>query len=285
MTNPNPMTILVTGATGTVGRRVVTRLVEAGHIVRALVRDPGSANLPSGVESVRGDLANASTLTGTLEGIDAMFLVWPFTSIEAATVLAPTVVAMFAEHVPRIVYLSAETAAEEPNRFWGRVERLVERSSAEWTILRPTGFAKNTLAWVDQIRVADVVRWPYAAATRSLVHEDDIAAVAVATITQGGHHGRTYVVTGPEALTQSDQVNAIGQALGRTLQFEEISRDAARPGLVAAFGDESFADAALDAWAGFVTRPEQVTSTAQEITGRPARALRDWAADHADSFR
>lgn len=277
--------ILVTGATGTVGRQVVSQLLDTGGDVRALVRDPDAADLPGSVELVRGDLSDPATLTAALHGVGAVFLVWPFTSPEAATDIAPGVVEVIAEQGRRIVYLSAEAAAKQPERFWAKLERLVEHSAAEWTILRPTGFAKNTLMWADQIRSDGVVRWPYAAAARSLIHEADIASVAVRTLTQDGHTGQTYALTGPETLTQTEQVDAIGEAIARPLRFEEISPDEARPALVAALGDEAFADGALHTWATFVSQSERVTSTVQEITGTPARTLRAWASDHADDFR
>lgn len=277
--------ILVTGATGTVGRQVVSQLLDTGGDVRALVRDPDSADLPGGVELLRGDLSDPATLTAALHGVGAVFLVWPFTSPEAATDIAPAVVEVIAEQGRRIVYLSAEAVGSEPESFWAQLERLVEHSAAEWTILRPTGFAKNTLMWAEQIRTDGVVRWPYAKAARSLIHEADIAAVAVRALTEHGHSGKTYVLTGPQALTQTEQVHAIGEAIDRPLRFAEIPREQARPGLVAAFGDEAFADSALDAWAAFVTEPERVTPTVQETTGNRARTLRDWASDHADDFR
>lgn len=277
--------ILVTGATGTVGRQVVSQLLGTGTAVRALVRDPGSAGLPSSVELARGDLSDPASLTAALDGVDAVFLVWPFTSPEAAADIAPGVVAVIAEQARRVVYLSADAAARRPEAFWARLERLIEQSAAEWTFLRPTGFAKNTLMWAEQIRTGAVVRWPYGAAARSLIHEADIAAVAVRALTEDGHAGQTYVLTGPETLTQTEQVRTIGEAIGRPLRFEEISREQARPGLVAAFGDEPFADSALDTWATFVTRPERLTPTVREITGTPARSLRDWAGDHAGDFR
>jgi uncharacterized protein YbjT (DUF2867 family) len=277
--------ILVTGATGTVGRQVVSQLLDTDSAVRALVRDPDSAALPGGVELVRGDLSDPATLTDALDGVGAVFLVWPFTSPEAATDIAPGIVEMLAEQGRRIVYLSADAAGSKPESFWAKVERLVEQSAAEWTLLRPTGFAKNTLMWAEQIRTDGVVRWPYAKAARSLIHEADIAAVAVRALTQDGHTGQTYVLTGPQALTQTEQVHAIGEAIARPLRFEEISPEEARPGLVAALGDEAFADGALHTWATFVTQPERVTSTVQEITGTPARTLREWAADHTDDFR
>jgi len=277
--------ILVTGATGTVGRQVVSQLLDTGSDVRALVRDPDSADLPGGVELLRGDLSDPASLAAALDSVGAVFLVWPFTSPEAATDIAPGVVEMIAEQGRRIVYLSADAAGGNRESFWAKLERLVQHSAAEWTLLRPTGFAKNTLMWAEQIRTDGVVRWPYAEAARSLIHEADIAAVAVRALTQDGHTGQTYVLTGPETLTQTEQVHAIGEAIARPLRFEEISPDEARPGLVAALGDEAFADGALHAWATFVTQLERVTSTVQEITGTPARTLREWAADHADDFR
>ncbi len=277
--------ILVTGATGTVGRQVVSQLLDTGSDVRALVRDPDSADLPGGDELLRGDLSDPASLAAALDSVGAVFLVWPFTSPEAATDIAPDVVEMIAEQGRRIVYLSADAAGGKPESFWAKLERLVQHSAAEWTLLRPTGFAKNTLMWAEQIRTDGAVRWPYAEAARSLIHEADIAAVAVRALTQDGHTGQTYVLTGPETLTQTEQVHAIGEAIARPLRFEEISPDEARPGLVAALGDEAFADGALHAWATFVTQLERVTSTVQEITGTPARTLREWAADHADDFR
>lgn len=170
--------VLVIGATGTVGRGVVSKLLDASVTVRGLVRDPDSADLPSRLELARGDLSDPESLTGALDGVSAIFLVWPFTSPEVATELAPAAIDVIAEHSRRIVYLSADAAGTRPESFWARVERLIESSSADWTFLRPTGFAKNTLMWADQIRADGVVRWPYAAASRSLIHEADIAAVA-----------------------------------------------------------------------------------------------------------
>lgn len=95
---------------------------------------------------------------------------------------------------------------------------------------------------------------------------------------------RPYVLSGPKSLTQAEQVDAIGQATGRPLRFED-SPDQAWPTLVAALGDEAFADGALATWAGFVDRPERTTSTVQEGTGRAAHSLRQWPDNHADGFR
>lgn len=278
--------ILVTGATGKVGREVVGQLQEKGMPVRAVSRHPdGAATLPAGLEVVQADLADPESLESQLAGVETVFLLWPFTSPEAATDLAPRVVDVIAGQASRIVYLSAQAATDQPESFWARVERLVEASGTEWTFLRPVGFAANTLMWADQIRAGDVVRWPFGEAARSLIHEKDIASVAVRALTEDGHGGGRYVLSGPAALTQADQVSTIGEAIGRPLRWEEISPEQARPGLVAAFGDEAFADSALASWSKFVTRAELVTSTVEDVTGSPALSFRTWAGDHAGDFR
>jgi uncharacterized protein YbjT (DUF2867 family) len=277
--------ILVTGATGTVGRQVVTQLSERGVPVRAVTRDPSSAGLPAGVEVVRGDLAEPASLEPHLAGADSVFLVWPFTSPELAAGLGARVVELLARHVTRVVYLSAQAAAGRPDSFWATMERLIEDSGVAWTFLRPTGFAANTLMWADQVRGQGAVRWPYGAATRSLVHEYDLAAVAVRALTEDRHAGQRYLLTGPEAITQADQVRIIGEVTGRAVRWEELPPGEARRQLLAAWGDPGFVDSALATWAGMVTQPEPVTRTVQEITGAPARTFRQWAADHASDFR
>jgi uncharacterized protein YbjT (DUF2867 family)/predicted enzyme related to lactoylglutathione lyase len=267
--------VLVTGATGKVGRHVVGGLLERDASVRVLARDPDTADLPDGVEVVAGDLKDPSTLAGHLDGVDAVFLVWPF--FEADGVAA--IVDVLAAPGRRIVYLSAEAAEKRPDSFWAQVESAVERSSSEWTFLRPTGFAANTRMWADQIRDTGVVRWVYGQAARSLIDERDIAAVAVRALTEPGHAAQRYVLTGPETITQTDQVRTIGEAIGRDVRWEELSRDD--------LGDQlaGVPETALDTWASFVDTPEIVTSTVHDLTGRPARSFAEWAQDHADGFR
>jgi uncharacterized protein YbjT (DUF2867 family) len=277
--------ILVTGATGTVGRQVVEQLIAAHQPVRALARDPDSAGLPGGVELVAGDLSDAVGLAPHLHGIDAVFLLWPFPTVDSVRKLGPPLINTLAAHVGRIVYLSATPAAEPPGGFWRAVETLIEASDLEWTFLRPTGFAKNTLIWANQIRAGDIVRWPYPDAARSLIHERDIAAVAVQALVHDELIGAMPIFSGPDAITQADQLAAIGTAIGRELRYEDMPQDEAVAELEAIFGNIDFARSALHTWAGFVTEPEVVTTTVAEVTGEPARPFRDWAAEHADDFR
>ncbi len=279
--------VLVTGATGKVGREVVTGLLERGVDFRALARDPDNANLPDGVEVVRGDLTNPDALENALESVGVVFLLWA-----ADDSYAPAAVEEISRHANRIVYLSSEgvrddldEGSDQITSSHANMERLIEASGLEWTFLRPTGFASNTLGWAEDIRTDGVARAPFGEARRPLIHERDIAAVAVHALTEEDHKGKKYILTGPESLAQSEQARLIGEAIGRPVRWEETSRDDAREGLIAAFGDASAADGVLNAWEGFITNPEPVTDTVEEITGKKALTFRKWAEDHADDFR
>jgi uncharacterized protein YbjT (DUF2867 family) len=277
--------VLVTGATGATGRHVVDGLLGRGAGVRALVRRPESARLPDGVDLAEGDLTDAASVGRATKGIDAVYLLWPAFSSAGA---AATVEALTGD-AERVVYLSSmnvrDDAPPEVNGVWGELEGLVERSGAEWTHLRAGGFATNTLGWADQIRAGDVVRIPYPQAGRSLIHERDIAAVAVRALLDDGHAGRKHVLTGPQTLTQARQVGLIGAAIGRELRVEAISADEARRQAADELGDAGYVDAALGYWSTLTEHPEPVTNTVERITGRLARTFADWADEHADAFR
>jgi uncharacterized protein YbjT (DUF2867 family) len=277
-------TVLVTGATGRVGGQVVRQLAGTGGTVRALVRDPEAAVLPPGVERAQGDLSDASSLTTALNGVDTVFLVFPTMYADDA---APSVISTIARHAGRIVYLSTAGADEHTDGILGshgRMERLIEQSGMDWTFVRPRGFAANTLMWSDQIRAGDVVRWIYGAATRSLIHEYDIASVAVRTLTEDGHSGARHHLTGPGRLTQIEQVTAIGEAIGRPLRFEEVPPEVARQEFFAGLPGP-FVDSILAGQAAMVDNPEPVTPTVEDLTGTPARTFRRWAIDHAADFQ
>lgn len=275
--------IAVIGGTGRVGRQVVAQLAERDLPVRVVSRGLTAPALP-GADTAHADLADPASLEPALRGAEAVFLLWPFTSPELTAGLAPKVAEVAARHVSRVVYLSAQPAAGQPGSFWALVERAIEGSGARSTFLRPAGFAANTLMWADQIRSGDVVRWPFAAAARALIDERDIAAVAVRALTEDGHAGARYVLSGPEVLTQAEQLAVIGQAIGRNLSWEDMPRQAAKDALAAAWGDEAFAETALDEWEWFIDHPETVTSTVQDITGSPARRFADWAQANAAAF-
>ncbi|HEY2017773.1 MAG TPA: NAD(P)H-binding protein [Bryobacteraceae bacterium] len=297
MTSPTPTRILIIGGTGTVGSQVVPQLRTRGVEVRALIRNPDAARFPAEIEVARGDLTSPETLDASLDGIDAVFLVW---TAPPATV--DPVLERIAKHARRIVYLSAplktpHPLVQQPNPgrvLAERIERLIETSGLEWTFLRPGMFAANALRWwAPQIRAGDVVRWPYLAVPTAPIDARDIAAVAVRALCEDGHAGAEYVMTGPESLSQFEQVSTIGRAIGRPLRIEEMSPDEARRELPALFDRGAkqpgpglaVTNMLLDAWAAAVGHPAFVTSTVEEITGVPARSFLDWARDHATEFQ
>ena len=278
--------ILVTGATGTVGRQVVSQLLATEVQVRALTRNPGSANLPAEVELMRGDLTVPETLDACFDGVDVVFFVW---TADPRAVL--TAVDRISKYARRIVFLSSPHQTphplfQQPNplaAMHAEIERLIRTSGLDWTFLRPGMFAANARSWwAPQIRVGDVVCWPYASAPTAPIHEADIAAVAVRALLDTRHNGADYVLTGPQSLTQREQVEIIGDVIGRSLRFEELSPDEARQEL----GFPIVAmNMLLDAWAAAVGQPALVTSTVGDITGTPARSFRDWVIDHINEFR
>ena len=269
------MRVLVVGASGSVGRELVPLLIEAGADVRALARRPVA--LGREVEWVAGDLQQR--LIPALADVDAVFLLWPGFTADGSDAVVDAIAARAAH----VVYLSSEPAGADPRTVWGTIEARIAAAGVDWTVLRPTGFAKNTLLWAEQIP-SGVVEWPFGKAARSLVDERDIAAVAARALLER-HSRQTHVISGPEALTQAEQVRLIGEAIGRPLRWREQPRAAARDALADVFGDAYAADAVLDTWERFITEPEIVTATVEAVTGRPARSFADWARAHAGAFR
>ena len=274
--------ILVTGATGNVGGALVGQLAATGVAARALVRR--DVQLPAGIEPVRGDLTDPASLDGALDGVDRAFLVWPTGDPDgAADVLARL-------RGRRVVYLSAYGASTAPEadpiiRMHGEVEAAVRENAREWTLLRAGGFAANTLGWAEQVRTQRAVRWPYGAAGRSLVHERDLAAVALLGLTTDDLVGDAPHLTGPQVLTQAEQVATIGQELGEEVRWEELSRDEAREQMLGWGWPADTVDGALDAWARMVESPEVVSPDVQRLLGRPATSYSQWVRDHLAAFR
>jgi len=281
--------ILVIGATGNVGRQVVSQLVARGARCRAMTRNPDAAGLPPQVEVVRGDLTVPETLDRCLQDIDTVFLVWVAPRAAVAGALE-----RIAKRARRIVFLTAPL--KTPHPFFQQpnpsrdvaehIERLIETSGLEWTFLRAGMFAGNARHfWGPQIRAGDIVRWPYVNAPTAPTDERDLAAVAVRALCEDGHAGAEYVVTGPQSLTQAEQVHTLGRAIGRSVHVEEISPDEARSELLPVLGSSTVIDMLLNAWAAAIGQPAFVTSTFAEIIGAPPRAFLEWATDHAAEFR
>jgi uncharacterized protein YbjT (DUF2867 family) len=202
--------VLVTGATGRVGRLVVNELLNAREPVRALTRRPDAAGLPASVEVVAGDLTVPDSLDDALHGIDTVFLLWT-----APPATAAAVIERLASHARRVVFLSSPHRTphpffQQPNpmaALHAEIERLIAAAAIASTIIRPGMFASNVrFWWADMIRDTGVVRWPYGAAETAPIDERDIAAVAARVLYEDGHAGGDYVITGPESLSQAEQV-------------------------------------------------------------------------------
>jgi len=280
--------ILAIGGTGTVGRQVVSQLVELGAPVRVLARNPKSVSFPAEVELVPGDLTLPESLDAGLRNIDAVFLVW---------VAPPSAVIPALERIKqkarRIVFLSAPLKTphplfQQPNlaRNLGlQIEALIESSGVPYTFLRPGMFAPNSkLWWGKQIREGNLVRWPYLSVPTAPIDERDIAAVAVRALTENGHDRAEYVLTGPQSLTHFEQISTIGAAIGHSLQIEELSPEEARRELLPAF-PRPVVNMLVDAWAAASGQPAFISSTFQQLTGRSPYTFLEWATANAQAFR
>jgi NADPH:quinone reductase-like Zn-dependent oxidoreductase len=253
--------ILVTGATGTVGRSAVALLRRAGAEVAPASR-------------ATGDLRDPGTLP--LDGVSAALLVWPFGTAEGAR----EVIEAVAGRAGRVVYLSSAARREHERE----IERLIAQTAGAWTFLRPHAFAANTLRWARRIR-AGAVRGAYGAAAMPPVHERDVAAVAVRALLDEGHHGAAYDLTGPETISQADQVRIISEVTGLPARWVEVPPEHARAALESDGLPPEAVEEVLRAQAELARRPLPATSVVEEVTKEPAIPFRQWVEEHAEDFR
>lgn len=277
------MTILVTGATASVGRLLVDELVAAGAPVRALTNDPVRAALPSGVEVARGYLGRPGTLPAALAGIDTVYLAPLPAYVDDFVRCAQDA------GVRRVVVLSGEPAEYEaqgdPARWhYYRLERAIEAGGFAWTFLRPGQFMNNTLGWAPSIKADGVVRAPYAKAVQTPIDLADIAAVARVALLSERYSGQKIMMSGPEGLTPPEQVALISAAIGREIRFEEQTPSSYLEGLAPVIGLEA-AQWLLDGFRMMAEHPMKPEPTVFELTGRPALTYATWAQQNADAFR
>ncbi|MGK5678822.1 NAD(P)H-binding protein [Actinoplanes sp. URMC 104] len=267
------MRILVTGATGNVGRMVVDELLARGaNDVRALTVDPAKAALPSGVDVARGFVGRPSSLPPALEGVDVMYLAPHIPTAHETCRLAAEA------GVGRIVDLSGPKGDH-----WQAIEDAVEASGVPFTHLEPGEFMLNATIWASQIRAGDEVRDGYADSANAAIAQEDIAAVAARVLLEDGHEGRSYELTGPESLTRREKVEAIGRALGRPLRYVELPHEEAIEQLRADMGE--YAEWYVEGEAQLAAHPQPAVPTVSELLGRPAMTYEQWARKHAALFR
>ncbi|BFP53490.1 NAD(P)H-binding protein [Streptomyces griseus] len=272
------MTILVTGATGTVGRRVVEQLLERGEHVRALTRDPARAELPAGVDVVRGDLTDPASLEPALDGVTGLHLI-----TFGGGLFAPL------ETGEEILGLAREAGVRRVTVLHGGggtpMESAVRASGFDWTVVMPVEFMANALEWAPGIRSEGVVREPFVDRLSAMVHESDIGAVAAVALTEDGHGGQEYLVTGPQVLTVRDKTAAVGAARGADVELVELTEEQALASWRGQGMPEDVIAFLIDVYRDTPPEGRTVIDTVEKVTGRPARTFAQWAEEHAEHFR
>ncbi|MFI5730583.1 NAD(P)H-binding protein [Kribbella sp. NPDC051587] len=277
------MTILVTGATASVGRLLVDELVAAGAPVRALTNKPARAALPAEVEVAVGYLGRPESLPAALQGVDTVYLA-PLPAYVDDFVRCAREAG-----VRRVVVLSGEPAdyeAQGDPASWHyyRLEKAIEEAGFEWTFLRPGQFMTNTLDWAPSIKAEGVVRAPYADAVQTPIDLVDIAAVARVVLLDEAYTGQKLVMSGPEGITQPQEVAHIAAALGREVKFEELTPQQYLDQLAPVIGLET-AQWLLDGFRMMAEHPMTPEPTVAELTGRPPTTYREWAERNVAAFR
>lgn len=270
--------IVVTGASGNVGGELVRLLAAEGEQVIAFSRRP--ATFPEGVRHSVGDLGDPATLKDAFDGADALFLLVAGQDPQAVLDAAA------AGGIQRVVLLSSQGAGTRPEAYAhpAAFERAVRDSGLEWTILRPGGFASNSLAWAEPVRAHATAAAPFGDVALPVIDPVDIAEVAAAVLRQDGHGGRTYELTGPQAVTPRDRATAIGQAIGAEVRFVEQTRQEAREEMLR-FMPEPVVEGTLTILGTPLPAEQRVSPDVERILGRAPRAFADWAARHAAAFR
>lgn len=279
--------IVITGATGTIGSEIVRQLSERGTAIRAVTRNPDRAHVPTGVEVVRGDYTDPASMAKAMAGAEAAFIVGvlgpEYVELDRALIATARDAG-----VGRIVKLSAIGTGDSG---LGRVgtwhlpgEQAARESGVDWTILRPSSFASNTLSWAAAIRAGQPVPNMTGNAAQGVIDPRDVAGVAVEALISADHAGRVYTLTGPELLTTHDLAATLATVTGRPVDVTDIPETEARAHMLASGMSVEFADGALAGQAyARAGHNAIVTADVIEILGR-ARTFAEWAADHASAF-
>lgn len=280
--------IMITGATGSVGRVVLEQLIADNRDgqpgVRVLSRNPDKVQWPSGVRTFAGDLSDPESFRAALSGVEAVYL-FPAPGAGPGFVSAAE-----AAGVRRVVLLSSAAVLDgveaQPDpiaAYHSEFEQALRASDLEWTFLRPEVFAGNCLQWAAQTKTGDVIRGAYADAASTPIHEADIAAVAVAALTEPGHTGAVYHLTGPQSLTHAEQARILGEVLGRPISYLEVPAETVREWMTPHV-PAPILESILQIWAESVAHPRPVTDHVAKVTGRAPRTFAQWVRDHADEF-
>ena len=278
--------IVITGATGNIGRPLVAELARQGQDVTAVSRG-GTAPLDSPrVRGMSADLTDPGSLRRAVDGASAVLLLVPGAGghLDRERIIAAAADA----GVRRLVLVSSQAAGTRPeslsHRPMAELEKLVQGSGLDWTVLRPAGFYTNAFAWVPTVRAGRAVHAPFGDVALPGVDPLDIAVVAAAALTEEGHAGRTYELTGPETTTPRERTAALAGVLGISLTFVELTREQAFAGMREVMPEE-IADGTLSILGEPTGRELAISPDVEKVLGRPARTFADWARRNAAAFR
>ena len=280
--------ILITGASGNVGSEVLRQAAAAGLPLRAAYQTPDkAAKAPSGVETVLVDFSKPATLAPALKGIDKLFLVGPPTA-NLPALEANVVAEARRAGVPHIVKLSA--MGGRAARFSGmhaESEDCIKASGLAYTCLRPNGFMQNFILY-DGPTIRSQNAFYATVGDGAVSHIDirDIAAVVVRVLADQGHEGKTYELTGPEALTNAQAAEKISRAIGRKVSYVDLAPADYRKALLGAGVPEWSADALIDLQRFYRENgASRVTSAVEQITGRKPTTFDQFLKDHVSAFQ
>ncbi|MFE4944511.1 SDR family oxidoreductase [Streptomyces sp. NPDC056641] len=278
--------IVLTGATGNIGRPLTQALAEAGQEVTAVSRHASA--VPDGVRHVVADLTEPDSLKSALAGAKALFLLLSGDLHATGANPADIIGEAAAGGVRRVVLLSTLGVVTRPSGTTRIAMRALEdtlrESGLEWAILRPGGFASNALWWAESVRTQQVVAAPFGDVGVPIIDPADIAAVAAACLLDDRHTGGAYELTGPEVITPRQQTEAIAAALGSPVRFHELTRDEAKAAMTQSMPAE-LADDTLDILGSPSPAELRVSPDVQRVLGRAPRPFADWAARNAAAFR
>ncbi|MEV6271686.1 NAD(P)H-binding protein [Kribbella sp. NPDC051936] len=264
--------IVITGATGNVGRPLVQTLTAAGEDVLPVSRHG---------DGHQADLTRPETLTPALDGAKAVFLLTSADFLAGGN-LQPVVDVIRDAGVPRVVLLSSQGVGTQ--RHPAIHEDAVTGSDLEWTILRPGNFASNAFAWAESIRTRRAMAAPFADVGLPAVDPQDIAEVAAAALREPGHANAVYTLTGPAAISPRQQAEAIQTAIGTPISFTELTRDQARAGMLT-FMPEPVVEATLNVLGTPTPAEQQPSPDIETVLGRPPHTFADWVDRNIHAFR
>jgi uncharacterized protein YbjT (DUF2867 family) len=274
--------IVVTGATGNVGRPLVRALVAAGEQVTAVSRQISAQDVPAGVRHRQADLVRPESLAPALDNAEALFLLTSVDFMAAGSSVRDVLDVARAGGIRRVVLLSSQGVAT--GRHPSVLEDPLTQSDVEWTLLRPGGFDSNALQWAEMVRSQRTVAAPFGDVALPTIDPVDIAEVAAVALREPGHAGVAYVLTGPEPISPRQQAAAIAEALGEPVRFVEQSRAETRAQMLQ-FMPEAVVEATLDVLGKPKPGEQRVSPDVEWVLGRRPRNFAEWAARNIAAFK